>query len=221
MNPDEAIAQIDSLLARGNIDSGQAFSYEAFSNMSAGQRASLMAGWTAGIERLTKTGSPYRQQAAEARSKYTGVEAANVDLLAGVLLALRADLEAGYVRDLAALIHAEVFGDFLEMADELLDKQYKDPAAVIVGSVLEEHLRKLAEAAGVDVSTPDGKPRKADTINADLTKAEVYNKIEQKAVTAWLGIRNDAAHGQYQTFTSEQVVLMLAGIRDFMIRHPA
>jgi hypothetical protein len=39
------------------------------------------------------------------------------------------------------------------MAEHLLDQKYKDPAAVVVvGSVLEEHLRQLCTAAGLPVA---------------------------------------------------------------------
>jgi hypothetical protein len=65
------------------------------------------------------------------------------------------------MQTVAELIHAGVFDDFLEMANELLTEGYQHPAAVIGGSVLEEHLRKLAGRAGLEAS-PGGKPVKAD-----------------------------------------------------------
>jgi hypothetical protein len=71
------------------------------------------------------------------------------------------------------------------MASELHEKGYKDPAAVIAGSVLEEHLRKLATKHEIMVEKPSGEPKKADALNADLTREELYSKLEQKNVTAW------------------------------------
>ena len=140
--------------------------------------------------------------------------------LEGILQALRDDYEGGYSRTVEELIHADVFADFLAMADELLAKKYKDPAAVIAGSVLEEHLRKLAVAAGVSVMV-GGRPKKADTINADLVKATVYNKLEQKQVTAWLDLRNKAAHGHYDEYDDAQVLGLIRDVSAFMVRHPA
>ncbi len=140
--------------------------------------------------------------------------------LVGVLRALRDDYAAGYLRTVEELVHADLFADFLEMADELLARGYKDAAAVIIGSVLEEHLRNLAGMLGVSVTV--GKAhKKADTINADLTKAGAYNKLEQKSVTAWLGLRNDAAHGNYGNYDRSQVATLLTSVREFMTRHPA
>jgi hypothetical protein len=68
------------------------------------------------------------------------------------------------------VIHGTVFADFLDMAQHLLDNGYKDAAAVIAGSSLESHLRHLCSKHGVDADTPDGKHKKADRINAELTK---------------------------------------------------
>jgi hypothetical protein len=218
---EEAIAQIDSLLGRAGLHPGDPAPWKQFEELGDSQREAIITSWLAGIERLTPARSTYGEQADRIKELYGGHEASNVELLAGVLNALRDDIEAGYTLRVAALIHADVFGDFLEMAEELLSKNYKDAAAVIVGSVLEEHLRKLGESAQIAVYLPDGKARKADTINADLVKAGSYNKLEQKSVTAWLGLRNDAAHGHYENYTAEQVAQMVAGVRDFMIRNPA
>lgn len=94
------------------------------------------------------------------------------------------------------------------MAEHLLSEQYKDPAAVMVGGVLEEHLRQLAAKAGVAVTDmKDGKevPRKAESLNADLAKAGVYGKLDQKAVTGWLDLRNKAAHGKYSEYTRRRI----------------
>ncbi|HEV7938415.1 MAG TPA: hypothetical protein VGP18_10385 [Solirubrobacteraceae bacterium] len=134
--------------------------------------------------------------------------------------ALREDYVGGFMQQVEELIHAGVFDDFLEMANELLAKGYKDPAAVLGGSVLEEHLRKLAIRASAAISS-DGKPVKADRLNADLVKASVYNVLEQKAVTSWLDLRNKAAHGHYADYDVGHVDLMLQGVRGFLMRYPA
>jgi hypothetical protein len=62
------------------------------------------------------------------------------------------------------------------MAEYLQQEGYKDPAAVMAGGVLEEHLRKLCGKHGVTVSP---KP-KLDSMNSDLAKAGAYNKNDQR-----------------------------------------
>ena len=184
-----------------------------------GNAAQMKTSLLAAIERLAP-GSTHVQQA-QAIATASKSQHATVTGLMGVLAALRADVEAGYTQTLAELVHADVFADFLEMAEELVDKDYKDAAAVLAGSVLEEHLRKLAQKNNVTVEKPDGKPKKADTINADLVKAGAYNKLEQKSVTAWLGTRNAAAHGDYDEYDKAQVEGLIRDVRAFMGRNPA
>ncbi|HNB18429.1 MAG TPA: hypothetical protein PLC15_23785, partial [Candidatus Obscuribacter sp.] len=59
------------------------------------------------------------------------------------------------------------------------------------------------------------------TLNDDLAKAGVYTKVQQKNVTGWQGIRNEAAHGNFSAYNSEEVRLMLAGITAFVASLPA
>ena len=137
-----------------------------------------------------------------------------------MLQALRADYAAGYLRTLEELIHADLFGDFLDMAKHLVGNGYKDAAAVVGGSSLEAHLRQLASKAGVPTEDDDGRPLKTDRLNSSLANG-TYGKGDQKSVTAWLDLRNDAAHGYYERYDDQQVRLMLDGVRDFLRRHPA
>lgn len=142
----------------------------------------------------------------------------------GVVDSLRTDVAGGFVASFTELVHGEVFADFLEMAMHLLDEQYKDAAAVIAGSSLEAHLRLLCVKSGVSVEVATGagtRPKKAEQINSDLANANVYSRLDQKNVTAWLDLRNKAAHGQYSEYQAQQVGLLIDGIRDFITRNPA
>lgn len=139
--------------------------------------------------------------------------------IVGVLNGLRVELDSGWFDSLRGIVSAEIFTDFMAMAEHLLAENYKDPAAVIVGSVLEGHLRTLCTSHNLPISQmKDGRPiaLKAETLNASLCKADVYNLGRQKAVTAWLDMRNNAAHGNYHEYTKEQVNLMYMGVLDFV-----
>ena len=139
----------------------------------------------------------------------------------GVAKALLSDIRNGYLKSFEETIHGDLFADYLEMAAHLAETRYKDPAAVLAGSTLEAHLRKLASKHGVATVSGTGKPKKADALNADLEKAGAYNKLDQKNVTAWLDIRNKAAHGKYDEYAEEQVKLLIDSLRNFITRHPA
>ena len=172
------------------------------------------------IERLAPPGSLYARQARHILGKRGVTRSTLLPHLAGILGTLRSDYEGHYLQAVHELIHADLFADFLDMAEHLLGEGYKDPAAVMAGGVLEEHLRKLCEKFTISI-TSGGRPKKADRLNADLARAKVYSKLDQKSVTAWLDLRNKAAHGKYDEYTGDQVALMISGIRDFLSRNPA
>ncbi len=95
---------------------------------------------------------------------------------------------------------------------------------VEAGSTLESHLRNLCDKASIKTTFKRaGKEvnKKADTINANLTKEDIYSKLDQKNITAWLDLRNKAAHGHYDEYTKEQVSLLIESIGDFIARKPA
>jgi hypothetical protein len=137
-----------------------------------------------------------------------------------ILLSIKNEIENDWLISIRQMVSAEIFSDFFEMSKYLLDQKYKDAAAIMIGSVLEEHLRLLCKTHSVDLAILKGDdliPKKADTMNADLTKAGVYGLLEKKNVTAWLDLRNRAAHGKYAEYTHEQVNLMYQGVLNFLM----
>ena len=134
----------------------------------------------------------------------------------GVARAIKHEIENGLLIDFKALVQAELFADFLEMGDYLLQEGYKDAAAVIVGSVLEDHLRAISTRLGLPLTNETGKPLTMEPLNSQLTKADAYSKLVQKQVTTWAHVRNKAAHGQYTEYTKEQVQMMLLFVQSFV-----
>jgi hypothetical protein len=163
--------------------------------------------------RLSPPGSPHRALV-ESAAAMTRPDAAAY-ALAQVLHGLRADVAAGYTQDFRDLVHAALFEDFLAMAEELQSKDYDAAAAVIAGSVLEEHLRKLAEKRAV------GPSHSVDRLSADLVKAGAFSEPQRKIVAGWYAQRTEAAHGRHANVVHEEVGRMIAGVRDFLVRYPA
>ena len=176
------------------------------------------------VERASGLNSTYskevRRISAEVRST-RNVMYRNVAKEIGVVKALLYDINSGSIKNIEEIIHGDLFSDFLEMASHLVEQKYKDPAAVMAGSTLEVHLRKLCDKNDIDTVKRDGKPKKADTLNAELAQADVYEKLDHKSVTAWLDLRNKAAHGEYSEYDEGQVRLLIDGVRDFITRHSA
>ena len=183
------------------------------------QVAAMRTRCTAAIERASGSNSTYYKNVIDA-AKGRDHEWNRLANVIGVAKALLYDIENNHLQSFEELLHGEVFGDFLEMASHLVESDYKDAAAVLTGGTLEVHLRTLCHKHGIDAS-PDGRHISSDQLNAKLTKAGAYNKLDQKSITAWLDLRNKAAHGQYSDYTKEQVRLFVATVRDFITRYPA
>lgn len=138
-----------------------------------------------------------------------------------ILKNIKDEIESGWDKKITSLVASEVFLNFWDMAKYLLEEGYKDPATVILGSILEGHLRQLCKEHDITIEfDKNGKKSflAADQQNIELVKKEVYGTADQKQVTAWLDIRNKAAHGHYDKYSIEQVSLMADGLMGFISR---
>ena len=177
----------------------------------------LLTSAQAAIERVAPPNSVYLTNCKEILAEKES-DPYKLACLVGVVEALRDNYASGALVSIHELIRAEVFDDFLEMAQHLLENGYKDPAAVLVGGVLEGELRKLASRAGISITESNGRPTKSEALNTALASKGIYSKPDQKSVTSWLDLRNKAAHGNYDTYSVEQVSLMLGAVRNFVSR---
>ncbi len=218
-NVDTVLKQIDAVLAR-HRELRDRSQYDDCSDQPDVEVTALI---TLMCDKISRFASPQSQFIDSMKSmlkKTGGQNPYVVPHITGILTALRTAYESGYLATVTELIHADVFSDFIEMAEYLMSEGYKDAAAVILGSVLEEHLRQLCAKNGIAIEQT-GRPKKADLLNSELTRQSVYSKLDQKSVTAWLDLRNKAAHGEYADYSLDQVGLLLQGVRDFMARIPA
>jgi hypothetical protein len=140
---------------------------------------------------------------------------AQISQMCGIALSMKYAYENGLLVNIRALVQADIFADFLEMGEYLLKEGYKDAAAVIIGAVLEDSLKKLCEKNGISICHDNGKQLTIDPLNAALSKAEIYSKLNQKQITTWAHIRNKAAHGEYNEYEKNQVEMMLLFVQSF------
>lgn len=221
MNKDFFIKQLDDILSDFNKIKSKAQYNDLSGNVTIEEISSVLTKAKAAIARIVGDNSEYYKDT-EATLKRTSIHEGNkLRHIAGTVTALKSDLQNDYLKSLSDIVQSEVFSDYLEMADHLLTEGYKDPAAVLIGSTLEVHLRELCISNNIDVEVTNNKgnksPKKADLMNADLAKASIYSSAYQKQIVAWLDLRNKAAHGKYSEYKTEEVSLMLQGIRQFML----
>ena len=149
------------------------------------------------------------------REKVTDRYSSHVYAGKGILTAVREDVAGGHLRRLKTLVAAEVFSDFVEMGEHLLDAGYKDPAASLAGAVLENGLGRIAAEKGIKVRTRED----LSSLNAKLAQANVYNQLTHKKVQVWTDVRNYADHGAFDQYSQADVRDMLKGITDLLGAH--
>jgi hypothetical protein len=113
------------------------------------------------------------------RKEVTKPQASDNHAGIGVLRAFKEDLANGYLFELRTLVTAEVFTDFLDMAEHLLDNGYMHAAASLTGAVLEDGMRQMWEKRS------SGKAGTSDlqSLNSKLVDAKVYTRLVQKQVS--------------------------------------
>ena len=167
------------------------------------------------ISNYSKSSSSYYKSAHDQVKKFGIENAYTTEILRGILAGLLEDIEDDLMQGFVDIIQAEVFNDFIEMGEHLLQKGYKDAAAVMLGGVLEETLRSMSLKHGLIIK--NGKKYiTADELSTNLYKEEVYSLSQHKAVVSWLGLRNDAAHGEYERFKKNQVDDFLMSLTNFI-----
>lgn len=221
LDPASVLKEIDEVLKEWST-LRQASQQDDLSDLDRYTRQQISARLTSTALRFAPPGSHYQTQSLAFQQQSLQLTTQALRGFPGLRRALRDDIANNRLATVTELIHADVFGDFLDMASHVLDQGYKDAAAVIAGSSLEAHLRALCAKHGLPSNDASGRPKKSDALNQDLDKAGAYlSKLDLKSVTAWLDLRNNAAHGHYAKYLPEQVGLMIAGVRDFMTRYPA
>ena len=152
-----------------------------------------------------------------------GVSGYYAMVLQSALDALRAHIEAGLLAEVSPTrrVQLDVVSDFLEQAQLLLGSKGVHPAApiVIVGATLEEFLRTWI--GETELALGQRKPS-IDSYAQVLFAENLITKQDVKDLTAWAGLRNQAAHGEWEEVSDKQRAhIMLEGVNLFMRRYGA
>jgi hypothetical protein len=146
-----------------------------------------------------------------------------VDSIVGKIKGLKDDYESGMLINLVEVIEANVVSDYLGQAEGLLKEGQPGkfdhvPAAVLLGAILEDGLRRLCQrqTPPVDIVKPNGEPKMLNLLIDDLKKANVFNELNAKQLRVWAEIRNKAAHGEFEQFTRPDVEQMLTWVQRFL-----
>jgi len=111
-------------------------------------------------------------------------------------------------------IKITVVNEYLEQAHYLLLDKSIHPSAptILIGASLEEYLRNWVEEKGL-IGGKKGMENYAQL----LQDAALINKQDRKDITAWAGLRNSAAHGDWDEVEDRnKIETMLLGVNNFI-----
>ena len=167
------------------------------------------------MDRVFGSNSVYFNNIKKLAGEYLGVNFGSCTQILGILMAAKNDYEHGYLFDVKKLIEADIFVDFLDQAETLLNGGYHIPAASLAGAVLEDTLRKICDHRNIEYSDKTN----INSLNMLLVKDGAYNKLIQKEITAKADIRNNADHGNFDQFNPSDVKDMVSWVKRFASDH--
>ncbi|PCF93873.1 hypothetical protein CPA45_19820 [Vreelandella nigrificans] len=167
---------------------------------------------------LSKVGGPNNTFVKQVSSVESTVTSYQKNVVSEVLSSFIAHMENGLVGGISPKRQAEldVVSDLLEQANTLLEnpKVHSAAPAVLIGATLEEFLRAWVEEEGLSLG---GKKPSLDSYCKTLREEELITKQDVKDITAWSGIRNHAAHGEWSEVEDRaRIRLMLEGVNLFI-----
>jgi len=141
--------------------------------------------------------------------------------ISSILLSFAEYIEAGLKEEISPERRAQIdiVNDLLDQANKLIedDSVHGVAPAVLIGATLEEFLRTWVEKEDL----PLGNMKLTlDSYAKILRESDLIDKQDLKDITAWAGIRNDAAHGHWQKVESkEKISLVLQGVNLFLRKY--
>lgn len=174
------------------------------------QFSSLIAGCRLLITKLGPFGKVWDELLAEPPHH----KAVNFDKISGVLDAISNALDKGRLATIEEVVSAEVLGDLLEHAEELIRSKYYLAAAIILRAVLEERLRKLCES---NSCMPTSQRPTIENFKQSLQTAKVIDKIGVKDIDWMAGVGNAAAHNLSE-YKNEDVPQLFQRVTAFLTR---
>lgn len=139
------------------------------------------------------------------------------DKASSVLDAIATALAKGRLATVEELVSAEVLGDLLEHAEELLNAKYNLAAAIILRAVLEERLRKLCFSHNC---LPTAQRPTIESFKQALYSAQIVDKLVVKDIDWMAGVGNAAAH-RLPEYKDEDVPQLYQRVTAFLNRFSA
>jgi hypothetical protein len=137
-----------------------------------------------------------------------------LEWLNGIFLAAKADYEGGYAVKVEVSVAGEIFADFIALAKEALDQKQKNVAAVLACAALEDTLKRVGAANGLDVAEKE----MSEVISA-IKSAGLIGGGAAKLLGSMPRIRNDALHANWDRVTEAEVGGVIGFVEQLIFSH--
>ncbi len=140
----------------------------------------------------------------------------SVAAIGGVLAAIKAELDSGFIGSLRATLTGEVLTDFIKLARMTLEESgddAKNVAAVLAAAAFEDVLRKLADLKGID-----HQEKLADVMTA-LKDVGVLQGAEVGIAQSYLSFRNRSLHARWNEVDRPAIESALAFTEQVILKH--
>lgn len=133
----------------------------------------------------------------------------------GILTGVAANIENGFLTNLAVKAAIEISTEFLATASVFVETGDKDPAAVLCCCVLEDSVKRLAKKSGNEAA----KDQEFSVVVNSLLAQRVIEKSTHAALQSFRPLRNAAFHAQWHEVSLEAVKLLLVFLPTFLERY--
>ena len=135
-----------------------------------------------------------------------------VRLLENIFINAYEAFEGGYATNTEISVSGEVFGDFVALAKEALERGQKDVAAVLASAALEDSLKRYAKLNGLEV---DNKSM-AEVINALKSKG-LLSGASRVLLEVMPSIRNHAQHARWDKIDEAAASGIINAVEQFLL----
>ena len=206
---------VADLIKEANIVAGTT-QQNKFAGRWIGDNTKLM-GFACGCRLLVAKLGPFGQVWDKVLETPQNTNIEHFERLRGALTSIESALAKGRLASVDELVSAEVLGDLLDHAEELLKSKYNLAAAVILRAVLEERLRKLCESNGC---MPTAQRPTIEHFKQALYAAQIIDKLVVKDIDWMAGVGNAAAH-RLAEYKDEDIPLFHQRLVAFLTRFSA
>ncbi|MDC7707719.1 hypothetical protein [Vogesella indigofera] len=129
----------------------------------------------------------------------------------GVLHSVQAEAKSGLLAKLEYQVFATAFDDFLDHASSFHKSGKVKEAAILVSSVLEDTVKRIAMKNGIETAGASLEP-----LIDQLTNAQVLTTVKSKRIKSYAGVRNSALHAEWDKLDLKDIGQAIGGVRELL-----